>query len=786
MIKTITILILTLFCVISSPLLAEEKLTISGYIKDKANGEGMIGASVYVREAQAGTVTNAYGFYSLTLPRGNYTLLFRSLGYNDYETTLNLSDNVRLDVELAEETLQMEEVVVSAERVDQNVTSMEMSVSKLDVKTLKRMPAFLGEVDVIRSILLLPGVSTVGEGASGFNVRGGGVDQNLILLDESPVYNSSHLFGFFSVFNPDAVKDVKLMKGGIPAQYGGRLSSLLDVRMKEGNYKEFGGTAGIGTVSSRVAVEGPIVKEKGSFIVAGRRSYADLFLKLSPDTALRQNQAFFYDFSAKANYKFNEKNTLFLSGYWGRDKFIFQDIFEMGWGNRTGTIRWNHLFSERLFANFTGIVSDYDYLLGSDLGTFKFTWESSIVNVSPKVDLSYFISTNHTLNFGASTIFYTFDPGKITTKENSVVNNIYVEKHKADEYAAYVDHEWKISPRLSTQYGVRLSAFAYKGPRDVYTYLEGALGEARDKDKTITYAKGEYIKVFPNLEPRISFNYSIDTESSLKLSYNRMVQYVHLISNTTASSPLDVWWPSTNNTAPEYADQIALGYFKNFNDNTYETSVEVYYKEMRNQLDYINGADLLLNPYLEGQLLYNGLGRSYGSEFYVKKNKGNLTGWVSYTLSKTERKFEALNKGEWYNAKYDKTHNLAVVGIYEINPRWAVSTNFTYSTGVVTTFPNGGYEFEGVKIPHNTEDKRNNYRVPAYHRLDLGATLTPRKNEGRSWQSNWVFSVYNVYARKNAFSIYFRESEEVPNKTEAVRLAILGTFVPAVTYNITF
>lgn len=777
--------LIILATIMTQILYAEEKLTISGYIKDKANGEGMIGATVYVREAEAGTVTNAYGFYSLTLPRGTYTLLFRSLGYVNHETTVALTANIRLDVELSEETTKMKEVVVTAERVDQNVTGMEMSVNRVDVKTLQRMPALLGEVDVIRSIQLLPGVSTVGEGASGFNVRGGGVDQNLILLDESPVYNSSHLFGFFSVFNPDAVKDVKLMKGGIPAQYGGRLSSLLDVRMKEGNYKEFAGTAGIGTVSSRGAIEGPIVKDKGSFIVAGRRSYADLFLKLSADTTLRNNQAFFYDLSAKTNYKINDKNTVYLSGYWGRDKFIFQDIFEMGWGNKTGTIRWNHLFSERLFANFTGVVSDYDYLLGSDLGTARFTWESSIVNISPKVDLSYFINTNHTLSFGASSIFYTFDPGKITTKENSIISNINVEKHKADEYAAYVDHEWKISPRLSTQYGLRLSAFAYKGPRTVYEYEDGELGKSKILVGQKIYNKGEYIKVYPNLEPRISFNYSIDSESSIKGSYNRMVQYIHLISNTTASSPLDVWWPSTTNVEPEYADQVALGYFRNFKDNTYETSVEVYYKNMHNQLDYINGADLLLNNYLESQLLV-GIGRAYGAEFFVKKNKGNLTGWISYTLSKTERKFDAINNGEWYRAKYDKTHNLAVVGIYELNPQWALSSNFTYSTGVTTTFPDGRYEYDGVIVPHNTNGERNNYRVPAYHRLDIAATLTPKKNEGRSWKSNWVFSVYNLYNRKNAFSIYFRQNEDNPNQTEAVRLAILGTFVPAVTYNISF
>ncbi|MDN4166714.1 TonB-dependent receptor [Cytophagales bacterium LB-30] len=775
-------LMLLLLIGTGASLLAQQKFTINGHIRDKANGEGMIGATIYIPEISSGATTNVYGFYSITLPAGDYTLVFRSLGYVTLEQKISLNGNTKLEIELEEEKSTLEEVVVTGERVDANVKSMEMSVNKLEMKTIQRMPALLGEVDVIRSIQLLPGVSTVGEGASGFNVRGGGVDQNLILLDESPVYNSSHLFGFFSVFNPDAVKDVKLIKGGIPAQYGGRLSSLLDVRMKDGNSKELSGTGGVGTVSSRLSVEAPIIKDKSSFILAGRRSYADLFLKLSPDENLRENAAYFYDLSAKVNYKLNDRNTFYLSGYFGKDVFKFADLFKMSWGNYTSTIRWNHLFSERLFANFTGIYSNYDYLLGSNLSSQGFEWKSNIINWSPKVDLAYYLNTNNTLTFGASAIFYTFKPGDISVTSDSFFNAYQAPWQYGREYAAYVDNEQKIGTRLSLQYGLRVSAFDYQGPRTVYDYV-GVTGQRKRPVNPRTFEKGESIAFYPNVEPRISANIATDNNSSIKASYNRMVQYIHLISNTTAASPLDIWQPSTNNIKPERADQWVLGYFRNFQDNRFETSVEGYYKTMSNQIDYINGAQLLLNDSLEGDLLY-GKGRSYGLEFFAKKNTGALTGWISYTLSRSERQIEGINQGNWYRAKYDKTHNLSVVGIYELNERWSFSGNFTYSTGVVTTFPNARWEYEGITIPYNTNDVRNNFRVPAYHRLDLAATLQnkPRKN----WDSNWVFSIYNVYARKNAYSIYFRQNADNPTNTEAVRLAILGIFVPAVTYNFNF
>ncbi|MBC7923469.1 MAG: TonB-dependent receptor [Ferruginibacter sp.] len=759
------------------------KVTVNGYVRDAASGEALIGATVFVKELATGTATNGYGFYSLTLPPGDYLLTYRYLGYESLSNPLALTGNLTRDVNLSDQRVQMKEVVIAADKPDDNVKSTDMSVNKLDIRTIRMMPALLGEVDVVRSIQLLPGVSTVGEGASGFNVRGGGVDQNLILLDEAPVYNSSHLFGFFSVFNPDAVKDIKLLKGGIPAQYGGRLSSLLDVRMKEGNSKRLTASGGIGTVSSRLTVEAPLVKDKSSFIVAARRSYADLLLKVNPEQA--NNQAYFYDLSAKVNYTINENNKVYASGYFGKDVFKFGDEFRTDWGNATATVRWNHLFSKRLFANFTGIYSNYDYRLGVPTGSEGFDWKSNIVNYSTKADFTYYLNPKNTINFGASAILYRFQPAKITPLGgNSIFIPRVLNPQRATEYALYLDDEQVLSSRLSVQYGLRLSMFDYLGAATVYDYV-GPDGFRKTPANPRTFGKNESVRRYANLEPRASARYTLTETSSLKASYHRMAQYIHLISNTTAASPLDVWSPSTSNIRPEIADQVALGYFRNFRDDAYEFSVETFYKTMSNQVDYINGADLLLNDNLEGELLY-GQGRAYGAEFYLKKNAGKLTGWVSYTLSRSERQINGINLGRWYPNKYDKTHNLAVVGLYALNERWTLSGNFAYGTGVATTFPNGRYEQGGVVVPHNTTDSRNNYRVPAYHRVDVAATLQGRKKAGRRWESNWVFSVYNLYARRNAFTVYFRQNEDNPNRTEAVRLSVLGTVLPSVTYNFNF
>jgi hypothetical protein len=771
---------------------AQDKFTVSGSIKDVANGEGLIGAIVQVQGQAVGTSTNEYGFYSLTLPAGNYTLVYSYLGYVNQTRPVTLTSSQKIEIQLASEEVQMEEVVVTATRPDQNVRSMEMGVAKLEMKTIKSVPPLLGEVDVIRAIQLLPGVSTVGEGASGFNVRGGGVDQNLILLDEAPVYNSSHLLGFFSVFNPDAVKDVKLIKGGIPAQYGGRLSSILDVRMKEGNSKRFAASGGIGTISSRLTLEGPIQKDKSSFIIAGRRSYGDLFLKLSPNENMRNNQLYFYDLSTKVNFTLGPKDRIFLSGYFGNDAFRFEsadgeDSFKMRWGNRTGTIRWNHLFSDKLFANFTGIYSDYDYMLGVPTGTQAFEWTSRIFNYSGKADFTYYLNATNTISFGASALRYRFHPGEAQPLGESTIFNRYALDHQnAVEYAAYLDNEQTLGPKLSLQYGIRFSMYNFLGSQTVYDYVgEGTSRKVATNGRT--YDKGESIALYTNPEPRFSLRYALSESSSIKASYNRMAQYVHLISNTTAASPLDVWSPTTKNIKPELADQVALGYFRNFKENMYETSVEVFYKDMQNQIDYIPGAETLLNQEMEADLIY-GDGRAYGVELYVKKNTGRLTGWVSYTLSRSERLFEGLNSNKWYPAKYDRRHIGSVVGIYDLNKRWSFSSTFSYTTGVATTFPNARYEIDGgaITVPHNTDESRNNFRVPPYHRLDLAATLQGKKNDQRRWKGEWVFSIYNVYARRNPFTIYFRQNETVPTKTEAVRLSIFGSILPSITYNFKF
>ncbi len=791
--------ILFFIALCNESLIAQDKFTVSGYVKNESDGETILGATVYTREMpERGTATNSAGFYSLTLPKGFYKLVFSTLGYTTKVIDLDLTQNRVQSIELNDSETQLNEVVITEDVIDANVTSNRMSLEKLDIQTIKSMPALLGEVDVIRSIQMLPGVSTVGEGASGFNVRGGGVDQNLILQDESIIYNSSHLFGFFSVFNPDAVKDVTLMKGGIPAQYGGRLSSLLDVKLKEGNSKQFAGTAGIGTVSSRLALEAPIIKDKSSFIIAARRSYADLFLKLLPD--FKDNQLYFYDLSAKWNYNINAKNTVYVSGYFGKDVFKFNDDFKLNWGNATGTIRWNHVFNQKLFAKFTGVYSNYEYELGVPSGTDAFSWISNIQNQNLKADLQYFINPRNTLNFGGSVINYSFSPGKITPGgDNSFFNKYELPEQRGIEYGLYIDNDRELGSRWSLQYGLRLSMFDFRGPYTTKEY-EGVNGERKNLIKTKVFSNESIVKYW-NPEPRFGARYSLNESSSVKMSYQRMVQYIHLISSTTAASPLDIWQPSTTNIKPETADQVAIGYFKNLKDNMFETSIEVYYKTTTNQIDYINGAETLLNEELESELLY-GKGRAYGAEFYVKKKTGKINGWVSYTLAKSERQIDGLNNNDWYNAKYDRTHNISIVGIYDMNKKWSFSTSFAYLTGVAATFPNSRYTVQGIVIPDISDNSRNNYRVPAYHRLDFAATLTPKGKPNRKYTSNWVFSVYNAYNRRNAFSIYFGQNNDTKNlnygqdsngnyiptsaKTQATRLAVFGSIIPSVTYNIKF
>jgi len=770
-------------------LYGQKKPVLSGYLKDATSGEALIGANVVAEGTGLGVSTNAYGFYSLSLPASDYTIKFYYLGYETETRSVSLKTDLTLNVQMKESSVELQEVVVS-EDLDKNVKSVEMSTTQLTILEVKAIPQLLGEVDVIRSILLLPGVTTVGEGASGFNVRGGNIDQNLILLDEAPVYNSSHLFGFFSIFNGDAVRDLKLYKGGIPAEYGGRLSSALDVRQKEGNSKAFHGTGGIGVLSSRLMLEGPIVKDKCSFMVAGRRSYADLFLKLASDPDLRQNQAYFYDLNAKVNYQIDDRNSVFLSAYFGRDIFSFSDLFRFSWGNKTLTLRWNHLFSDKLFSNFTVLASDYDYSLGVPTGDQAFDWISGITNIYAKADFSYYLDPQSTIRFGGSMLYYGFDPGKATPgPETTVFNEFKVPNKYAVEPGVYASLERKIGTRFTILAGLRYSHFLRLGEETIYIYDENKPKSPETIIDSVHYANGEIISSFNGLEPRLSANYLLDDESSVKLSYNRTRQYIHLVSNTTSATPIDVWTPSGPYVKPAYADQVAGGYFRNFRNNRYELSAELYYKKMYDLLDYKNGAELILNPTVETELL-SGNGTAYGLELMLKRNGKKWSGWISYTLSRSEMVVkgafpqETINNGNPYPNNWDKTHDLSVTGYYNITKYWQVSGIFVYQTGRPVTYPDGKFEQNGIIIP--VYNSRNSSRIPHYHRLDFSVTYDFKKNEGKNYKQSIVFGAYNVYARRNAFSIFFRQSEENPLQTEMVRLSILGSIVPFITYNFQF
>ena len=751
----------------------QNKYTISGYIKDATSGEELIGATIYVQDIQKGAITNIYGFYSITIPEGNYTVQYSYIGFATLETEINLNKSQAKNIELIENSLQLEEVVVNARKKDQNLTSTEIGAFKLSPKEISAVPVLFGEQDLMKTIQLMPGVKSAGEGSSGFNVRGGGIDQNLVILDEAIVYNASHLLGFFSVFNSDAIKDVKMIKGGGPAEYGGRLSSVLDVKMNEGNNKNYNVSGGLGLISSRLTVEGPIVKDKGSFIMSGRRTYIDLFFPLFSDEGASNSKLYFYDLNVKANYRINEKNRIYMSGYFGRDVFSFDETFGFDWGNATGTIRWNHLFNDRLFLNSSLIISNYDYDLTLNIDESDLSIYSGINDMSMKEDFSYFINPQNTLKFGTNLIYHTFTPGKITGNED--FNSFVLEKDHAYELAAYISHEYSLSEKLKFEYGLRYSMFMVIGPGDVYSYDNN-----NNVTDTVSYKSNEIIKTRGGLEPRFAATYSLNDKSSLKIAYSRSRQNLHLLSNSTSGTPMDAWIPSSNIVNSGISDQISLGYFRNFKDNGIETSVEMYYKDMQNQIDFENGANLFFNPNIESQLVF-GVGRSYGAELLVKKNYGKFTGWFSYTYSKTERKFDEVNNGSWYPTKYDRLHDISIVGMYQFNEKWNVSASWVYYTGNAVTFPSGKYTIEGNTVSYYTE--RNGYRMPDYHRLDIGATYTKQKKKGR--EASWNISLYNAYGRKNAYSITFREDESNPNNTEAVRMSLF-TWVPSVTYNFKF
>ena len=790
--KQITNSILLLLLFSCSIAFAQEKYTLSGKITEASSNETLISVNVIIPELNTGAVTNEYGFYSITLPEGTYTVAVSYLGFTDIIETITLDKNTSKNFSLEESFENLDEVIITENIEKLNIKKPQMSVNALSSATIKDIPVVFGEADVIKAITLLPGVTNAGEGASGFNVRGGAVDQNLILLDEATVFNSSHLFGFFSVFNPDAIKDIKLYKGGIPARYGGRVSSVLDIYQKEGNSKEFHMNGGIGIIASRLLAEGPIKKDKGSFLLGGRSSYAHLFLPLFDI----DNKAYFYDLNTKLSYDLDDKNSVYLSGYFGRDVFSIADSFENTYGNTVVNFRWNHLFSDKLFSNMSLIYSDYYY--GLKLNFVEFDWNSGIQNFNFKYDFKHYVADGFKLQYGINSMYYKFNPGEIEpSTPTSGINSFKLTDKYAFENSVYIDAEHKINDKLNLSYGLRFSSFLRLGQDQLNTYQNDQAVVFNDSFQiyqkatptgTETYNRSHIIESFANLEPRASLAYQLSDDASIKASYNRMTQYLHLLSNTSSPTPLDVWTPSGKYVKPQLLDQVALGYFRSINDDKYSLEVETYYKKIQNRIDYIDGADLIANDAIE-QVILNGEARAYGLEVLLRKNEGRFKGWLAYTLSKSEQRTPGftsselgINNGNWYNTAYDKTHDISLTGSYDWNKKWNFSANFLFQTGQPTTYPNGQYVYNGVNIP--SYSNRNADRLPAYHRLDFSANYTPKPDKTKGWQSYWVFSVYNVYNRRNAASITFGENR-MTGTNEATRLAIFG-LIPSVSYNFKF
>ncbi len=771
--RIIFLLVATFTCSVSQ---AQNKYTISGHVVDAKNGEEIIGASVLLKDNKTiGTRTNSYGFYSITLEEGTHTLFIRSIGYESRDLTITLSGNQTQEIKLEAKKSELKKVVIKTKKDNDQITSTEMGVEELDMKMVNKIPVLFGERDILKMIQLLPGVKSAGEGNSGFYVRGGSADQNLVLLDEAPVYNASHLLGFFSVFNSDAIKDVKLYKGTAPASYGGRLSSVLDVKMKDGNNQNYSVSGGVGLIASRLNLEGPIVKDKGSFLLSARRTYADVFTAFSKDTNVQKAKLYFYDFNAKANYKFNENNRVYLSGYFGKDVLGFGGAFGINWGNATGTLRWNHIFNQKLFSNTSLIFSNFDYNIEGNFGGTSFRIFSRIRDYNLKQDFQYFANKKSEFKFGVNSIYHSIIPGALTIKNDEIDLSVDLTKKFGWENAAYASHKYKFNGAFNIEYGLRLSSWSNLGAGTFYSYD----ADGNQSDSTIL-KKGEIGKTYVNLEPRFVANYTIDDENSIKASYTRNTQNLHLLSNSNGGSPTDLWIGSSNNVKPEISDQVALGYFRNFDKNNYEVSAEVYYKHMQNQIDYKTGAELVFNENVESQLLY-GYGRAYGLELFAKKKYGRLNGWVGYTLSKTERKIDGINNGEFYNAKQDRTHEVSIVGIYEISKKLSFSSSWVYYTGNAITFPRGKYTIDGETYFLYSE--RNGDRMPDYHRLDLGLTWTRKKTNRR--ESAWNFSIYNAYNRANAFSIDFQDNPDNPLQTQAVQTTLFK-IIPSISYNFKF
>lgn len=771
--KLVALLVLSVFFSFQQAI-AQKSYTISGTIKSKHTGESIIGASVIVLNSNSGTSSNEYGFYSLSLAPGTYQIVYSALGKTPDTLRITLANNIQKNISLLETAYELDNVTVTGRKsFGRTVTGSQMGIEKLSAQEVKNIPVIFGEKDLLKTIQLLPGIKSAGDGNSGIFVRGGSADQNQIILDEANVYNAAHLFGFFSTFNSDAIKDIAVYKGGMPAQYGGRISSVLDVRMNEGNNQNTSVSGSLGLISAKLNVEGPIQKDKSSFLITGRRSYADLFLKT--DKQYKDNQLYFYDLNAKINYELGKKDKLYLSGYFGKDVLNYNIQFGLLWGNGTGTLRWNHIFNSRLFSNTSLIFSNYSYAFTVKNGTNDIRIFSQIRDWSLKQDYQYNINNQNNLRFGWSVIYHIIRPGEITGNATSSINDKIQDKRYSFENAFYASNVFKVNQHLNITLGARLSGFGVLGGGKFYTIDDK--GNIQD---TLRYAKDEIVKAYCNLEPRLSVGYMLNANSSIKAAYTRNAQYMHQITNSNGSSPLDKWASSSNIIKPQISDQFSLGYYANLLRNTYEFTAEAYYKDMQNVLDYRNGADLFLNETVEAQLLF-GKGRAYGIEYMIRKKAGRLTGWISYTLSKSERKINGINNNQWYRATQDRTHDLAIVGIYQLSKKWTLSGNFVFYTGNAITLPSGKYQVNGQTVYYY--NSRNADRMPNYHRLDFGATMQLKKT--KRFTKELVFSLYNVYGRENAYTISFKDNKDNPNLTDIVQTSLFR-WVPSISYNFKF
>ena len=768
-----------------------QKVSLFGTVKDALTGENLIGAVVVVKETNQVVVANNYGFYSISPNFGKCTIVCSYLGYSVFTNPIEIGKITRLDIELSPQITSLDAVTVQGNKTALNSTSVSKNV--IGIKQIKSIPSMTGEPDVLKSLQLLPGVQTAGEGSTNLSVRGGSFDQNLIVLDEAPVYNPSHALGFFSTFNTDALNNVSFYKGAFPAQYGGRLSSIVDITMREGNYKKYAANVGIGLLASKVTLEGPIVKDKASFIISGRYSYAGQTLNLAGKFGqeilniweLRnfndQNEINFYDLNAKVNYRINDKNHIYLSTYTGGDRFYSYSLNNnnsLEWGNTTSTLRWNHIFNSRLFSNFTSYYSNYNYsyFIADDLKNFD--WKSNIQEAGLKADFSAYLNTSNHLKFGVSSVYHYFSPGKISPRSaSSSIKPFALNSKNAVEVSAYISNEQKISDRLSLDYGLRYAGFINMGTDTVFQYNEEKTRVTGFK----AYGSGELVNYYQSFEPRISARYLMGKRNSLKLAYGRTTQFLHLLSNSSLGLPTDVWMPPDKDIRPQSSDQFILGYYQSFSDNKYEFTSEVYYKTLRNIIDFKDNANLFLNKHIDTQIL-SGDGYAYGNEYLLEKKTGDLTGWIAYTFSQTQYQIDGVNNNNYFSPRWDIRHNLSVTGNYQLNKRWSVSGTFKFTSGGFVTVPEGSFIYNGAAF--NFYSERNGYQIEPYHRLDVSFTYKSRKNDKRNWKSEWVYGIYNIYGRENIYTL-FAQPERNLVSTQFSKMYLFG-IVPSVTYNLKF